>query len=247
MCGRLVITEPDLSVFVAPFQVQQLDVSEWLPRYNLAPTQLAPLITNEASRRLTLARFGLLPSWADGGKAGSKLINARVEGVAGSKAFGRALRSRRGVVPVTGYFEWQAGQDGRKQPLFIHQGHGKPLALAALWDRWHGPDGEVVESFAVITRPAQGPLCAIHSRMPFELRPQDVERWLSPRTATPDELASVLRAEATVEHLQTRPVSSLANSPKNDSPECVDEAREPQRLKRQLDLFESIASAPPRR
>jgi len=249
MCGRLVITEPDLSVFVAPFHVQQVDVSEWIPRYNLAPTQLAPLITNEGERRLTLGRFGLVPSWADGAKVGNKLINARVEGVATSKAFGRALRSRRGVVPVSGYFEWRAGANGKKQPLFIHDQSGKPLALAALWDRWRGPDGEVVESFAVITRPAAGFLEAVHSRMPLSLPPEHVERWLSPDAATPQELEAVLSRRPDVESLTAQAVSALANSPKNDGPECLAEAQEsaePERQQRQLELFESIASAPAR-
>jgi putative SOS response-associated peptidase YedK len=250
MCGRLVITEPDLSVFVEPFHVQAVDVSNWIPRYNLAPTQLAPLITNESARRLTLARFGLVPSWAEGAKVGNKLINARVESVGTSKAFGRALRTRRGVVPATGYFEWQITQGGKKRPLFIHDRAHKPLALAALWDRWHGPDGEVFESFAVITRPASGFLEAIHSRMPFELRPADIERWLSPAASTPDELASVLGAAPDVAHLESRPVSALANSPKNDGPECIEEAQdtpEPEQRQRQLELFEIVAGGPARR
>jgi putative SOS response-associated peptidase YedK len=250
MCGRLVVTEPDLSVFVQPFQVRDLDVSEWLPRFNLAPTQLAPLITNEAARRMTLARFGLVPSWSQATKQAHKLINARVEGVSTSKAYGRALRSRRGIVPVTGYIEWQTTADGKKRPLFIHDKDGKPIALAALWDRWRGPEGERIESFAVLTRPSSGFLTAIHSRMPLELQPQDIERWLSPETSTPQDLAPVLHAEPHVEHLRSQLVSQLANSPQNDGPECIAEAAdtpEPQRLQRQLDLFESIATAPSRR
>ena len=119
MCGRLVITEPDLSVFVAPFGVQQVDVLEWAPRFNLAPTELAPLITNEPARRLTLARFGLVPSWADDRKAGGKWINARVETVATAKPFRRALALRRGVIPVSGYYEWRVTPHG-KRAVYIH-------------------------------------------------------------------------------------------------------------------------------
>ena len=161
----------------------------------------------------------------------------------------RTVRTRRGVVPATGYFEWQVGPDGKKRPLFIHDGRGAPLALAALWDRWHGPDGALIESFAVITRAASGFLEAIHNRMPFELRSADVERWLSPEAATAEQLADVLGCEPDVAHLTSHPVSALANSPKNDGPECIAEAQdspEPRRLQRQLDLFESLAAAPSR-
>ena len=250
MCGRLVVTEPDLSVFVQPFQVQDLDISEWLPRCNLAPTQLAPLITNEPTRRMTLARFGLVPSWSESEKQSAKLINARVEGVATSKTYARALRTRRGIVPVTGYFEWQASANGKKQPLFIHDASDKPLALAAVWDRWRNPEGQRIESFSLITRASAGFLTDIHSRMPFELQPEDIERWLSPQSATPRELERVLHAEPQVEHLRCRPVSALANSAQNDGPECLEppqDTPEPQRLQRQLELFESISAAPSKR
>lgn len=250
MCGRLVVSEPDLSVFVQPFQVQELDISQWLPRYNLAPTQLAPLITNEATRRLTLARFGLVPSWSESEKQKNTLINARVEGVATSKTYARALRTRRAVVPVTGYFEWQPAANGKKQPVFIHDSDGKPMALAAVWDRWRNAEGQRIESFAVITRPSAGFLTGIHSRMPFELQPEDIERWLSPEASTPGDLAHVLQAEPRVDHLTSQAVSALANSPQNDGPECIapaEDTPEPQRLQRQLELFENIASAVPRR
>ncbi|MET0389458.1 MAG: SOS response-associated peptidase [Polyangiales bacterium] len=245
MCGRLVITEPDLTALVEPFHVQQHDVAEWQPRYNLAPTQPAPLITNEAERRVTLARFGLIPFWAKDAKVSHKLINARVEGVARSNAFKRSLSLRRGIIPVIGWLEWQKTEHGR-MPLFIHDAQDTPLALAALWERWRDPDGQVVQSFAVLTRPALGSLEAVHTRMPLTLHGDALDAWLDPEPRTPEQLADVLHAEPDIAHLVTRPVSKLANSPNNDVPECLADPETPP-ASRQLALFDTIADAKPMR
>jgi len=248
MCGRLVISEPDLSVFVEPFHVQNVEVREWQPHFNIAPTQLAPLITNEPERRMTLARFGLIPLWAKDPKIANRLINARVEGLARSKVWKPAVEARRGIVPASGYFEWRATAQG-KRPVFIHDARGQALALAALWDQWRSPDGDVVDSFAVLTRPAVGFLTDIHTRMPFALRPEDVETWLNPEDQPLRAFDDVFSAAADVAHYVGRPVSALANSPRNDVPECIAPATEPEPsviapVQRQLELFESIAATP---
>jgi putative SOS response-associated peptidase YedK len=252
MCGRLIVSEPDLSVFVEPFHVQQVDAAEWQPRFNLAPTQLAPLISNEPERQLSLARFGLIPYWADDPRIANRLINARSEGVARSKVFKPALQARRGIIPASGYFEWRATAQG-KRPVFIHDPRGQALALAALWEQWRDPSGELIRSFAVLTRSSEGFLKDIHNRMPCVLQPSDVETWLAPDAPPLPKLASILEAAADVKRLTGRWVSALANSPRNDGPECIAEAPEPEAqpesaAERQLALFEGIAAAPrPRR
>jgi putative SOS response-associated peptidase YedK len=251
MCGRLVISEPDLSVFVEPFHVQEVEPAEWQPRFNIAPTQLAPLITNERERHLSLSRFGLIPYWADDPRIANRLINARSEGVARSKVFKPALQARRGVIPASGYFEWRATAHG-KRPVFIHDPRGQALALAALWEQWRDPNGELIRSFAVLTRSAEGLLKDIHNRMPCVLRPDDIEPWLDPEAPPLPKLASILQAADDVEHLALRWVSALANSPRNDGPECIAEAPEPgaqleSAAERQLALFEGISAAPRRR
>jgi putative SOS response-associated peptidase YedK len=238
MCGRLVVSEPDLSVFVDQFGVQQFEVAEWLPRYNLAPTELAPLITNEPVRRLTLARFGLVPSWAEAAQTGHKMINARVETVATRKAYRRALALRRGVVPVSGYFEWRASPQG-KRPLFIHAANGEPLLLAGVWECWHARQSAAVESFAVLTQPAAGFLSAIHTRMPLTLTREEVEVWLAPEERSASELAPILNRTPDVSPLAAREVSRLVNSVDNDEPACLDPAP-PDPPPRQLSLFDAV-------
>lgn len=237
MCGRLVVSEPDLSVFVDQFGVQQFEVNDWLPRFNLAPTELAPLITNEPVRRLTLARFGLVPSWSDEGKTAHKLINARVETVAKSKAFRRALALRRGIIPVNGYFEWRATPNG-KRPVFIHGAHGEPLLLAGVWECWHARQSVAVESFSVLTQPSAGFLSAIHNRMPVALERAEVEAWLALEERSPSELAPLLNRTPDVTQLAAREVALRVNKVGNDGPTCLDPAP-PEAPPRQLELFAS--------
>ncbi|HEX4352748.1 MAG TPA: SOS response-associated peptidase, partial [Polyangiales bacterium] len=193
MCGRLVVVIPDLSVLVEPFHIARLGPELWQPRFNIAPTQLAPVVTNETDRRLDLFHFGLVPSWANDKKIASKLINARVETVATRNAFRRALTLRRCIVPVSGYYEWQQ-LPGQKRPLFIHDARNAIVPLAGIWERWHSHDGEVLESFAVLTRPAAGFLRDVHDRMPIAVPWSEIDRWLDPAPQAADALTPILRS-----------------------------------------------------
>jgi putative SOS response-associated peptidase YedK len=237
MCARLVVVVPDLSVLVAPFQVVRHGTFDWKPRFNLPPTDLAPVVTNEPERRLDLFRFGLIPSWAENKQIASKLINARAETVATTRAFRKALALRRCIVPVTGYFEWQR-QGKLKRPLFIHDARGTTLPLAGVWERWHSREGEVIESFAVITRAAAGFLSDVHDRMPLVVPWDQVELWLDPEEQSAPRLAPVLNADPDIEHVTAQEVAPLVNSVRNDSPQCIAPYTAPAPAPdRQLDLF----------
>jgi putative SOS response-associated peptidase YedK len=244
MCGRLVVTLPDLSALVAQFDVGTFAAGDFGAHFNIAPTQLAPVITNEPSRRLDLFHFGLVPFWAKSQTA-QKLINARVETVAKSRAYGRALRERRCIVPVQGYYEWQSGPGG-KQPLFIHDSGGEVLPLAGVWARARNDDGQRIESFAIITRPSSGALASIHSRMPLTVPRAALQLWLDPEAKDAEVLAPVLAAEPDLRAIATRRVSKLVNSPKNDGPECIEplSAEQAARERPQLELFADDASGP---
>jgi putative SOS response-associated peptidase YedK len=237
MCGRFVVTVPDLSELAAEFEVKQDRSGLWLPHFNIAPTQLAPVITNEPERALAQMRFGLQPFWAKS-SGGASMINARVETIATKPAYKKALIQRRCVVPVSGYYEWQK-VGGKKQPLYIHAKDGRMLPLSGVWERWTTREGEVIESFAIVTRPSSGFLREIHDRMPLEVPRDELGLWLDPRELGAEQLASVLHAPAGAEHLTAHPVSTLVNSVANDTPELI-AAHEPE-PDRQLDLFAGAA------
>jgi len=171
-----------------------------VPRFNIGPMQDVPLVLqDDGERAATMARWGLVPFWADDPSIGSRMCNARGDTVAEKPVFRSAFRTRRALMPAEFFYEWQQ-IDGQKvkQPWCIALADGAPFAFAALWDRWkpHGePQGdEVAEALttcAVITTEPNDTMAAIHNRMPVILKPEDFEEWMAAET-------TVARARALV-------------------------------------------------
>jgi putative SOS response-associated peptidase YedK len=129
MCGRFTLRTP-ASVLVRQFA---LDVGLQLPlRYNIAPTQLVPVIRSaDGVRQLAMMKWGLIPSWAADPKIGYSLINARSETAAEKPSFRSAMKSRRCLIPADGFFEWQ--KEGKKKlPIFFRRPDDQSFAFAGL-------------------------------------------------------------------------------------------------------------------
>lgn len=206
----------------------------WQPRFNAAPGQDLPVVRDG---ELAALRWGLLPSWQTDPKA-QKPINARVETVAELPTFREPFRTRRCIVPATGYFEWKpTPPKAPREPVWVHP--REPLGdepgvmlFAGVWDRWLSRDGEVLDSYAIVTTEASESMRALHDRMPLELRPEDVARWLTPGPISPAELDAIVARSRSVDHLDLRPVTPAMGSVAFDDPRCLElETRS------QLDLF----------
>jgi putative SOS response-associated peptidase YedK len=221
MCGRYASTRsaPDLS---ARFEALDQTGGDAAGRYNLAPTDPAPLVRvsrSAGARVLSVGRWGLVPHWARDARTGARMINARAETVAGAKAYAEAFANRRALVPVDGWYEWLRDATG-KQPYFMTPRDGSVLALAGLWSRW-GPDGLL--TFSVVTTAAAGPLAAVHDRMPLVLEPGRWDRWLA-RDPAGGRAAEALLAPAAPRYLaglEIRPVGPAVGNVRNDGPELV--------------------------
>jgi putative SOS response-associated peptidase YedK len=122
-------------------------------------------------------------------------------------------------VVTDGFFEWQK-RDGAKQPYYIRLKDGRPFAFAGLWDRWHSPEGEVVESCTILTTAANAVVRPIHDRMPVIVDPADYGSWLDPTVQKPELVQSLLRPYR-AEEMTAYPVSTQVNSPRNNGPKCV--------------------------
>ena len=126
---------------------------DWGPRYNIAPTQSVPVIRQDARepvRRLSLARWGLIPSWSKDASGAARMINARSETASTLPAFRESLRSRRCLVPADGFYEWQ--KTGKaKQPFCFEVNDGELFAFAGIWDRWRDPSGNMLETCSILT------------------------------------------------------------------------------------------------
>jgi putative SOS response-associated peptidase YedK len=223
VCGRLTLHISDLGELRLRLGVQRILVDAWRPRYNIAPTQSMPVVlVRDNERVLQSLRYGLVPSWSKSAASASRLINARVETVATLPSFRRALRTDRCVIPATGYYEWQAMAGRRtKQPVWIHPTDGGILALAGIAESWRSPEGEVIDTFAILTTEASGAIARIHDRMPLQLLDDDVERWLRPGELGPSALSDLLGQSTRVEHMSTTEVDRRVNSPRLDDPACI--------------------------
>lgn len=208
----------DLAELQASFNFED-DGLDYTPSYNIAPTQQSLVVTNEGVRRCQSMRWGLIPFWAKDVKAGYRMINAAGETAAQKAAFRSAFRKRRCLVLADGFFEWRKEGKSRVPNYFLMADH-KPLAFAGLWERWRSPDGEWVRSFTILTTEANALVEPVHGRMPAVLMDEAQALWLDPLTEDPDILGKLL-TPAPAGEMQTYPVSSLVNSPKNDGPECI--------------------------
>jgi len=223
MCGRYTLTT-DVDELVEVFDAPPLDgVDLGLPRYNIAPTQEVPVVAEgRPGRRTALFRWGLVPRWADDPSIGNRMINARSETVDRRTAFRDAFRDRRCVVPADGFYEWLAppeGERGPKRPYWFHRPDGRPFALAGLWERWEGTEGELL-SFTILTTDANEEVAPVHERMPVVLPDDRWERWLE-ADADPSALEELV-GPAPSGLLEAREVRTVVNSPANDGPECIE-------------------------
>ena len=189
MCGRFVITSPPAAVRQVFGYTEQ---PNFPPRHNVAPTQPVPVVMIENGiRHFRLMRWGLLPAWVKDPRKFTLLINARSETVLEKPAFKYAMRRRRCLIPADGYYEWQVGE-GRKQPYFIHRRDGGPIGLAGLAETWTGPNGEELDTVAIVTAPASADLAVLHPRVPVTIRAGDFDRWLDCRTYDAVEVMALL-------------------------------------------------------
>lgn len=202
---------------------EELGLSE---RYNVAPSQVAPVVrmTKDGGRGLFMLRWGLIPSWAKDTKFGYKTINARAETVATQPAFRSAFKKRRCLVPVSGFYEWKTVPGSKtKQPYYISAADEEPLVFAGLWEWWRDPadeSAEPIESFTIITTTPNELMGEIHNRMPVILSREDFGLWLDDANEGDEAVRGLLRTYPS-ELMMARKVSTLVNSPKNDSPECA--------------------------
>jgi putative SOS response-associated peptidase YedK len=218
MCGRFALVEHAqyLTGFFGCFESQAAGFS---PSFNVAPTQSSLIIRQvDGVREAAVARWGLVPSWADDSDIGNRMINARGETVQEKPAFRSAFASRRCVVPVTAFYEWESTSQGKQPYAFMSSGDGI-LALAGLWERWE-KGLEVLETFAILTTSANALLGRIHDRMPVILNASGISSWLDVECGTA-ELAALMVPSADDE-LRTHAVSRKVNSPLNTSADLLD-------------------------
>lgn len=219
MCGRYSFTLPPEAIRALFRVVTGLNLQ---PRYNIAPTQEAPVIglEEDGNRALRMFRWGLIPRWSKAKPTTAPLINARAEGIAAGKMFGDAFRKRRCLVPADGFYEWNKNKSLKdRRPWGIFDPDRPAFAFAGVWEAWRNPEGEVIRSFAIVTTEANARIAQIHDRMPAMLRSEDEDAWLDPAGAEPRLLSLLTPYDPDKTDLYR--VDARVNSVKNDDPQCL--------------------------
>ena len=220
MCGRYLIT-------TAPEAMRRLfrylEQPEFPPRYNIAPTQPVPIVRLfEGERHFALVRWGLIPAWVKDPRAFSLLINARGESINDKPAFRNAMKRRRCLFPADGFYEWK-DEGGLRRPYVLRPANGEPVAFAGLWETWMGPNGEEMETTAIVTTEASRDIAAIHARMPVIVPPDAFDFWLD-CTNVDAVTAAALIAPAPAGLLQAYEISRAVNRTANDGPQLIEPA-----------------------
>jgi len=223
MCGRYKLTTPTGVIFETfSLTGPRLNLR---PRFNIAPTQDAPVIRSfPTGRQLAIMRWGLVPQWAPDTKMAASAINARAETVAEKPTFREALQSRRCLIPADGFYEWTT-QGKTKQPHMFQVADGGVFAFAGLWERWE-KGSEPLETFTIIVAPANPSVSHIHHRMPVILTPDQWERWLDverfdaaavlPLLQTPDIVLTAKRVSPKVNKVENDDESVLVEEPERE-------------------------------
>lgn len=218
MCGRFTLFSPPQEI-INRFCVEQLEM-EFEPRFNIAPSQqVLAVVSDGRHNRMGYLKWGLVPYWVKDPSIGNKMINARAETLAVKPSFREAFRKRRCLIIADGFFEWKKEKD-RKVPQYIFLRDKQPFAFAGVWDRWISAEGKEITSCTIITTEANSFMAPIHHRMPVILNPETEKVWLNRNINDADILDNILQPYPSAE-MEAYTVSSLVNSPKNDTPELI--------------------------
>lgn len=221
MCGRFSLGATDAEI-LAEFKAEREQTDEYQKRYNIAPSQIISGVRQiEQDRVVSGLKWGLIPAWAKDAEIGNRMINARAESITEKPSFKSAFKSRRCLIPASGFFEWKRAGDNGKQPFYFYLKDRSVFGFAGLWESWVDKEtGEKTESCTIITTEANAILKPVHDRMPVIIKPEDYEMWLDTKVKDTDKLEKLL-APYPAEKMQSHAVSRQVNSPAFDSPELI--------------------------
>jgi putative SOS response-associated peptidase YedK len=189
--------------------------------HNIGPGRgnILSVVRSEGGNEGRLMYWPLIPSFAKEMRLKYSTSNATAERLLESATYRRLVNTRRCLIPVNGFYEWQ-GVKPPKIPFYIYLKSEEPFGLAGLWDTWKQPDGNVLESFTIITTEPNELIRSIHRRMPVILRREDEEQWLDCSAAPFDKVQSLLNPFP-ADLLDAHEISQRINNPKYDEPDCV--------------------------
>lgn len=216
MCGRYTITAKPKEIETR-FEVEVTDA--YKPRFNAAPTQLLPVITNENPDGMSFFYWGLIPEWSKSKAVSIKLFNAQAEAINEKPTFKNALKQHRCIVPADSFYEWKRVSKKSKIPYRFLLNNNNTFSFAGLWEEFEDDNDEVMHTFTIITTEPNEMVQPIHERMPVMLTPDTEKIWLDNASSEHDLLNVLLPFDAN--GMTNYTVSSQVNNVANDLPSII--------------------------
>ncbi len=216
MCGRYSLSKSKIEL-EERFQAEML--ADFKPRYNIAPTQLVPVITSDAPKGFSFFYWGITPDFGQNKPVAQKLINAKAETVHEKISFKNSFQRRRCLIPADGFFEWKRLGKKTKIPYRFTLREEEIFSFAGIWEEYETVTGEIQHTFLILTTSPNEVVADVHDRMPLILSRESEKKWLD-KYSSETELVNLLKPYP-AELMLHYTVSPLVNSVQNDSPGII--------------------------
>jgi len=191
------------------------------PRYNAAPSQLLPILTNQNPREIIMARWGFLPSKSSESGLSHKLYNKPLDIIKSSNVWKKSLLGKRCLVPADAFYSWKNVGKDKKIPYRVYPKEKKLMCFAGIWEEFKDHNNNTtITSFMIITRSAYKPVNELSGSMPVILENGREKYWLTKESLEYDKLMEMMEIEdwALLEH---HPVSPVVENTKLDHPDLI--------------------------
>ncbi len=216
MCGRYSLSKSKIEL-EERFQAEML--GDFSPRYNIAPTQLVPVITSESPKGFSFFYWGITPDFAKNKPVSQKFINAKAETVNEKASFKTSFQKRRCLIPADGFFEWKKLGKKTKVPYRFTLRDGNLFSFAGIWEEYETENGKLNHTFLILTTAPNSRVSEIHDRMPVILDQEHEKKWLDKYTSE-TELLPLLKSY-NPDHMESYTVSPMVNHVANDNPAVI--------------------------
>jgi putative SOS response-associated peptidase YedK len=216
MCGRYSLSKSKIEL-EERFQAEML--VDFKPRYNIAPTQLVPVITSESPKGFSFFYWGITPDFAKNKPVSQKFINAKAETVNEKISFKSSFEKRRCLVPADGFYEWKKLGKKTKVPYRFTIANNEAFSFAGIWEEYENEKGEINHTFLILTTEPNRLVAEVHDRMPVILKKEDEKKWLDKYSSETSLLQMLTTYSA--DDMLSYTVSPLVNQVQNDSPGII--------------------------
>jgi len=212
MCGRYSLSK-NKEELQDRFGAEMM--SEFKPRFNIAPTQLVPVITSQSPKGFSFFYWGITPDFGKNRPVSQKLINAKSETISEKVSFKNSYQKRRCIIPADGFYEWKSLGKKTKIPYRFTLREDEIFSFAGIWEEFESTEGEIQHTFVILTTSPNNSVKEIHDRMPVILTRETEKIWLN-NYSSHEDLSPIL-APFSADAMLSYTVSPLVNSPSNDS------------------------------